>query len=243
MKFRSFLGCSFAVAVSLFVITTRAHAFAVVNLSATDSNFLASANGQLLQTGDLIEVGEFSISDSAIGAMNLNGVIAPFEYTTLLSDFIPLNGTSSGVVGQGTSDAMSGTNGYAGAFQFAVTGSNPAFAAGSIYLMVFNAATSTAATQVGVFKCGTFPANMSTGASVVDLDIGQVPPLIGTYTVNSSVDSAFNDDETEGNQYPAINTFNLDIFIPEPSTYALIGTGVLGLLATFRRRRSKQVME
>jgi len=215
-------------AIALLCATSgRVYANATIEMTATDSNYVALANGQMLPSGDLIELGQFSISDSAVSALASGNSLSQANYATLLSDFIPLaNGISQGTAGSAT------VAGSAGAYDISFTGNNAGFANGGAYLLVFNAATSGAANQVGVFKNGTFPGDMTAGTKANDLDTGTI--LLGSYTAATSVDNAWNDDVV-GN--PVINTFNLDTVVPEPSTYMLVGSGLIGLLA-MRRRRS-----
>jgi len=229
-------------AIALLCATSgRVYALGSIEVTAIDSNYLALSNGQMLPSGDLVELGQFSISDANLSALANGGTFTPATFATLNSDFVPLTGgTSSGTAGSAT------VSGYAGAMDVTFTGNNSAFAGGPMYLLVYNAATAGAATQVGVFRGpGTagsggwsFPSSMATGSSGSDLDTANVSPLIGTYTANSAVDNGWNDNV--GNGYPNVNTFNLDrvVSVPEPSSIALVVMGLLGGFGLIRRRRS-----
>jgi len=204
--------------------------------SASDSNFVAVAGGTaLLPVGDLVEAGSFTLSNTAIQGLTSGNTITPANEATLLAAFVPENTISSGTISEGTGGA------YAGAFDIDFYGNNMGSSVPA-YILIFNASTSGAATQVGVFNGAayttvgswTFPVTPSSSYSGGDFDDAHA--LIGTYTTNSALDVPYNDGP--GGQNPVINTFNLDQIVPEPSTYMLVAMGLLGGIGLIRRRRS-----
>jgi hypothetical protein len=215
-------------AIALLCATSgRVFALGTIIASAVDSNYLAVAGGGAwLAVGSTVEMGQFSISDAAISALQSGNTITPANEATLLAAFEPLTGgTPSGTVG--TSAAFSSP----GAFDITFTGNNTAFASGPIYLLAFNAGQ----TQIGVFKDGTFPSSMATGAESLELDNAAVPPLLGTYTAANPLDNVANDGN---NGNAVINSFNLDQVIPEPSSIMLVAMGLFAGIGMIRRRQS-----
>jgi hypothetical protein len=222
-------------AIILTAASARVYAAgAGIALGADDTTYFGLANSNALPAGDAVEMGEFSISDVQIAALMSGGSVSAANYATLLADFIPLNSTPSQPIG-------TGTGGDAGSIGATFTGSNPTFASGAIHLLVVNAITPAAATQVGVFT-GTalwaFPANMASGSASIDTDNALTAPLIGSYaaSLNAATDGyAFDSDS--GNDFGTIAALQLApiTIVPEPSTYLLVGTGLLGLLGLRRR--------
>jgi len=210
-----------------------------VGVSATDSNYLALATGSaLVPAGDLIEVGSFTISDASVAALATANNLSQANYATLLADFTIYGG---GVGAVGSSTMGTGASGDAGAFSATFQGNNMV-ASAQTYMLVFNAATTGAASQVGVFRGASFagagdwqfPANPATGANSFDLDDAAV--LLGTYTANTPLDVPYNDANVGDSP---INTLNLDtITVPEPSSIALVVLGLAGSIGMIRRRRS-----
>jgi hypothetical protein len=213
---------------------------ATVNLGADDMVYFGLANSLALPAGDAVYMGQFSISDASITALGA-GLSSPSssqaDYNTLVSDFVPLSGTSLGLIG-------AGSVGDAGAISAAFTGTNPTFALGNIYLMVVNTATTAGASQVGVFRgdsTWTYPAVMATGTVGIDTDQALTAPLIGSYTASQNAAAGgYAYDSDSGNDYGDIASLDLAVIasVPEPSTYMLVVLGMLGGIGMLRRRRS-----
>jgi len=136
--------------------------------------------------------------------------------------------------------ALTGTGGSVGAVSGNTTASDVGFAHNQIYLVVFNAATQGAATQEGIFDVSDavkttwkFPATAdvpnSTSIDVQDLFVGGGGSVLapGAQIVYGSAGT------DQSGPFSLAETK----LIPEPSTWMLVGTGLLGLLG-LRRRRS-----
>jgi len=221
-------------AAALLCVGTRASAQVVISLNADDSNFFMDANGNWLAPGDLVEMGQFSVNDTTLQGLVSGNTITPANYATLVSDFVPLNVAATQYI---DNDAPNSGD-LAGAF----SGSNSAFASGKVYIMVVNAGTTTGANQVGVFEgqlgigasSWQYPASMVSGDLVIDTDnITAGTTLIGKFVGGTSLDNPYNDNQGNGNA--TLNGLELDQVIPEPSSIALVGMGLIGLLALRRR--------
>jgi hypothetical protein len=217
---------------------SRVYAIATANFSAAGDTYFANSSGTYLLDGNLVEVGRFSISDGTISAMVSGGEVSQANYSTLMASFIPLDTVFSSAIGVGTTAGASSDN--SGAISKAFTGGNATFAGLSMYVMVFNTSTTGTATQVGVFTGPTwlFPGNMVSGAVAYDAGTAGTP-LIGTITTGRP--GTGNDYNTViGDGLDPIRSLNLVNItaIPEPSSIALVGIGMLGLVGFIRRRRS-----
>jgi hypothetical protein len=215
-------------------------ASAAITLNAEDMVYFGLANGLALPAGDAVYMGQFSISDTSIQALGAE-LAVPVEsqtaYSTLVSDFVPLNVLSLNTIG-------TGALGDAGAIVATYNGSNSTFASGNVYLMVVNTATTAGASQVGVFRgdsTWTYPTSMATGVANFDTDQAITSPLIGAYTASQNAAAGgYAYDSDSGNDYGDIASLDLAVIasVPEPSTYMLVVLGMLGGIGMLRRRRS-----
>jgi len=197
-----------------------------VNWSAFDVTGVALAGGTVgVPGGDLIEIGTFS-APPTVGSPSLSG-------------FTPW---VTGLMGQGNS----GGPGF-----FSIS-SGPSSAAntsqGEIYLVCFNAPTAGAATQEGIFSSSTaawtFPAtNSLTPTTTIDIENLVNNPgtsansLAGTAKLIFGGGPAFIASDPNNAGGPS-SYMQLAALVPEPSTYVLVGTGLLGLFGLRRRSRS-----
>jgi len=232
-------GAAITVAVLLCASASRVYAAATVFLNVDNNVYIGLANGNALPAGDAVYMGIFNtLSDAQISAMMSGGTVSPANYAALVADFQPLNGTGLRPIGTGTGND-------AGSMETSYVGNQAAFANASIHLLVVNTASTSGATQVGVFT-GTqaganawdFPANMTTGTRTMSGDGANTTPLIGSYAPSlNAAAKGYAFDADSGNSYGTISAIQLAPIVPEPSTYLLVGTGLLGLLG-LRRRRS-----
>jgi hypothetical protein len=110
------------------------------------------------------------------------------------------------------------------------------------YVVAFNAASAASATQWGVFKgvsvandysdAWIFPSadgNLTVPTMTID-GVPQAGVIIGSFGSLTYSPAWGQDTEVEGTEY-----YNAYALIPEPSTYMLVATGLMGLLALRRR--------
>jgi len=197
-------------------ITMSSYAAGItVNWATSQNTFIADNTGSLnYLSGDLIEVGAFT-SGPTIGSSSL-------------ANFVVF-GTTLSATGLG-----------AGSFSASHNGSDVGFAHTQIYLVAFNNATGIGATQEGIYFVNDannanwkFPAASDT-ITTTTFDLQDLftngttaQPAAGATVVFGSTGV-----DTSG---PS-NMVELKV-VPEPSTWMLVGTGLLGLLG-LRRRRS-----
>jgi len=226
--------------VSLAVFSTllvSAHA-ATVDWAADNYNGVSLANGTAVPVGDLVEIGSFSFGASgsalSLDIQNAYGTGGTAGFNTVLGDFTPFGST---------------TIGYGGdpAGQWALKGSaNTGFAGQQIVMMVFNASTTAAATQFGVFfessasnSAWAFPADGVSFPTTVDL--ADLTVSGGTNTLNTGAyipitGSGFGVGTSLENS--GASNFDLAVIaVPEPGSTSLLVIG-LGAMALRRRRRA-----
>jgi hypothetical protein len=181
------------------------------NWSAAVSRFLTLTGGTTgVPSGDLIEIGLVSNPSGAAAATT----------GTQLASFMTVFAT--GLVGDNV--------GIDGAFSEATASPGAGFFTGQIYLLAFNASTAGAATQGGLFtNTGwLFPASDGAAANSLDLGDAGTTAVLGALTSGTVTSPA----GLAGSDAGSLATFPV---VPEPSTWVLVGTSLLGLLA-FRRR-------
>ena len=203
------------------VMSTQA-APITVNWGAADVTGISLAGGNTpLPAGDLLEIGTYN------GAIN----------GTSLANFVVF----------GTSSSAGGAS-IPGFWNATTTADEGSIGHSNIYIVAFNAATVGAATQEGVWRAvgnaaWAFPkASDIPNSTTIDLeDVLNNPGTAGAAYANAGNQIVGGGIGFVANDPNDVNTstswLRLATLVPEPSTYMLVGTGLLGLLG-LRRRRS-----
>jgi PEP-CTERM motif len=198
-------------------ITVGAYANITVNAGTTLNTFLTDNTGPAnYLSGDLVEVGMFST--------------APTPGSSSLANFVVYGST------------LTGTGLGAGIFSFTKFASDVGFAHSNIWIVVFNNATGINASQEGIYAESMaskpnwkFPATADVPNSTsVDLQDMFTDGTSGTLATGAQI--IFGSVGVDPGGGIPNNIVKLAL-VPEPSTWMLVGTGLLGLLG-LRRRRS-----
>jgi len=181
-----------------------------VSWSAANTRFVTLQGGALgVPQGDLIE----------LGIANVSGIQAATSGTAAQAAFTTW---SAGFVGDGV--------GLDGTFAESTTAPGLTFLGQQLYIIVFNAATAASASQVGVFTNPAWIAPATDSAPALVLDIGDA----GTVATRGALSSGT---VTSPAALAGSDAASLAI-VPEPSSIALVVTGLLGLVTLARSRRS-----
>jgi hypothetical protein len=211
-------------------LTLDSYGTIVITWGAESSTTFNLANSTWLPVGDLIEVGTFS---------NTNGIT---QFSSAAGNLVNFAAFATGYIGDG---------GLPDGFAYeSDSASDTGFAHQQIYLVAVNAPTIAAATEQGIWTVDftinsswRFPASTDSQNSTL-IDLEDLNSYLGALP-NSTVNAPLADGAhivlgtpgitggTDGN-----SGFALAVLIPEPSTDALVATGILGMIGLIRHRRS-----
>lgn len=198
---------------------------ATINWGAQNAVGFADASGAALAQGDLVRLGYFTISDSAVST-----AVAAGDMSTLSSSWVSI---ADSTIGTGF-----GVDGF-----FATT-STPTLSGGAfghqIYLWALNAATTGSATQQAIFYEPS-GSNSSwnlpgTNVAATTIDVGQAKTSLGgTYLAGSFQATNASLSTIWGSSAGAVQLQSISV-APEPSRMLLIFAGAGVLLIRHRRR-------
>ena len=154
-------------------------------------------------------------ADTTIKNLFLAGNIS-----TILADFTQFN-TTSHLAGKSGTGPTSG----AGQWSYSDNNSSAVFAGQQVYMLAFNATTTGAATQMGVFT-GAYGAFSSEWSFPTDTSLGSINPDLGDTTLSGVIVG-----NLTGTNY------KMAAIVPEPSTLAFVGVSALVTVAIRRRKR------
>ena len=191
-------------------------ALTITGATATSYNF-ALSNGSILTDGAIFQIGYYN---SVVTSASFSGLSSASAFETGWTSFASSTGNAFDIPGlrSATADLATGVNTYEGK---------------SIVMLVGNASTISGSTQVGVFSNSNWivPANPT---GIVPTDYAFDVSDVGTQALFGSLSSGTGAYPGDG----VVNSANLAVIIPEPSSASLLALGVAGLVALRIRRKS-----
>jgi hypothetical protein len=204
-------------AMILAVSLNLGHAAISITGTAANSYNFALSNGAVLTDGGLFQIGFYSTAPSRSYFEGLT-LASQFEtgWTSLASS--TANTFDYAGLRSATADLATGVNTYTGK---------------TLVMLVGNASTIASSTQLGVFSNTEWviPANPT----------GDVPDAFGRDIESVGTIAYFGSLSLGTGAYPTdsvVNSANLQVVIPEPSSASLLALGVAGLVALRVRRKS-----
>jgi len=203
-------------AMILAVSLNSTHAAISITGTAANSYNFALSSGAVLTDGGLFQIGFYSTAPSRSYFEGLT-LASQFEtgWTSLASS--TANTFDYAGLRSATADLATGVNTYAGK---------------TLVMLVGNKSTIASSSQVGVFS--------NTGWVIPANPTGDVPDAFGVDIEAVGTVAYFGSLSLGTGAYPpdVVNSANLQVVIPEPSSASLLALGVAGLVALRARRKS-----
>jgi len=207
----------FAGAIVLALSVNSSHAaLTIVGTAANSTNF-ALSNGNALTDGAVFKIGYY---DSAYAASYFSGLVSASAFETGWTTLAQSTANEYGYSGLRSASIVlaTGVDTYVGK---------------SLIMLVGNAATIAASTQIGVFSNSAWAVPLNP-TGVLPADFGfdiQEDGTVAKFGLLSLGTGAFPSDGV-------VNSANLAVVIPEPSSASLLALGMAGLVALRARRKS-----
>jgi hypothetical protein len=202
-----------AIVVALVLLGSAAQTFGMVEAWGTyGDRFLTLQGGTtVVGSGALLEIGILGTTEANMIANQNNIAFLAANFLTWQTSTVGSNFPLDG--GWDTTSSVPSGNGT--------------WLGQQIYVLAFNAATAGAATQVGLFTIpgNKFPSSDVSAAGTWDLGDPGLTAVIGTLGTGTIV----------GGILDGLDSAALHL-VPEPSSIALAGLGLLGLIGLIRRR-------
>jgi hypothetical protein len=204
-------------AMILAVSLNLGHAAISITGTAANSYNFALSNGAVLTDGGLFQIGFYSTAPSS---SYFQGLTAATQFETGWTSLASSSDNTFGYAGlrSATADLANGVSTYTGK---------------TLIMLVGNASTIASSTQVGVFS--------NTGWVIPANPTGDVPDAFGVDIEAVGTVAYFGSLSLGTGAYPGdgvVNSANLGVVIPEPSSASLLALGVAGLVALRARRKS-----
>ena len=204
-------------AMILAVSINLGHAAISITGTAANSYNFALSNGAVLTDGGLFQIGFYSTAPSS---SYFQGLTAATQFETGWTSLASSSDNTFGYAGlrSATADLANGVSTYTGK---------------TLIMLVGNASTIASSTQVGVFS--------NTGWVIPANPTGDVPDAFGVDIEAVGTVAYFGSLSLGTGAYPGdgvVNSANLGVVIPEPSSASLLALGVAGLVALRARRKS-----
>lgn len=206
-----------SVALMLALAMNNSHAALTITGATASSYNFALLNGNILTDGAIFQIGYYN---TAVTTASFSGLTSGSAFETGWTSLASSSANAFDTAGlrSATADLATGVNTYEGK---------------TLVMLVGNASTMSGSTQAGVFANSNWiaPAN-PTGITPTDyaFDVSDA----GTQALFGSLRLGAGAYSGDG----VVNSANLAVIIPEPSSASLLALGMAGLVALRARRKS-----
>jgi len=206
-----------SVALMLALAMNNSHAALTITGATASSYNFALLNGNILTDGAIFQIGYYN---TAVTTASFSGLTSGSAFETGWTSLASSSANAFDIAGlrSATADLATGVNTYEGK---------------TLVMLVGNASTMSGSTQAGVFANSNWIAPVNpTGITPTDyaFDVSDA----GTQALFGSLSLGTGAYSSEG----VVNSANLAVIIPEPSSASLLALGMAGLVALRARRKS-----